>query len=64
MATKPKLKNSKALAGKKSLLKNIIKGKVAPNGASPVPRLDSGLGSTPLQPGSGNGSNLGTNGIF
>lgn len=64
MATKPKLKNHKGLADKKTLLKSILKGKVAPDGASPVSKLDGGLGSVPLTPGSGNGSNLGTNGIF
>lgn len=46
---------------KKVLLKKIVKSKR--KGASPF-KMDNGLGKTPLDPGSGNGSNLGLNGIF
>jgi hypothetical protein len=56
MAAKKSAKNS----AKKSLLKKMLNKK----GASPF-KMDNGLGKTPLgTPGSGNGSNLGTNGIF
>jgi hypothetical protein len=52
-------------SSKKALLKKMI-GKVKKanrKGASPI-KLDNGLGNEPLKPGSGNGSNLGLNGIF
>lgn len=56
---------------KKALLKKLIKGKKSPSlkGASPFP-MDNGLGKKVLNDSSGdiitggNGSNLGTNGIF
>lgn len=62
------VKNKKpSMMGMKSSIKGILN-KPAKNGASAVPmKLDGGLGANPLQPsqiGSGNGSNLGTNGIF
>lgn len=56
------IKNKKHSA-KKALLKKIIGGKVAKDGASPI-KMDGGLGSSPLNPGSGGGANLGKNGIF
>lgn len=54
MAYKLKHKNS----AKRALLKKIISGK----GTSV--KLNGGLGNSPLNPGSGGGVNLGTNGIF
>lgn len=49
-----------------STKKKLLKKMVNPKGISPI-KLDNGLGKTPLTDkliGSGNGSNLGTNGIF
>ncbi len=57
---------NKAKEAKKSLLKKMVGGRVDKEGKSPF-KMDNALGKTPLKTseiGSGNGSNLGTNGIF
>lgn len=51
---------------KKAILKKLVGKKTNKEGKSPF-KMDGALGKTPLKPstiGDGNGSNLGTNGIF